>query len=80
MDENLVGQASTDTQLSRGGEPNQQTQHVCPNCGYCPCCGRINNPVVPYYPPWPEYPQPYVGDWSWATGPAWITRTSTNIG
>ena len=20
-------------------------QHVCPNCGYCPCCGRKNEPV-----------------------------------
>ena len=69
MDENLVGQANMDTQLSRGGEPNQQTQHVCPNCGYCPCCGR-KSPAVPYYPPWPGGAQPYIGDWpTWPTYP-----------
>lgn len=30
----------------------------CPNCGYCPCCGRSNT-LLPSYPPstYPSYPQ-----------------------
>ena len=31
-------------------------QQSCPSCGYCPHCGRSNQPQ-PYYVPW--YPQPY---------------------
>lgn len=35
------------------------TQSVCPNCGYCPCCGRPrgdwNYPISPY-PHWPITP------------------------
>lgn len=34
-------------------------QHVCPACGYCPCCGRKNAVPVPSYPPWPGCPSPY---------------------
>jgi len=33
----------------------QSAEHVCPACGYCPCCGRRNltvDPYVPYYPPY----------------------------
>jgi hypothetical protein len=58
----------TGTQLGRawGGDPNQQTfpiEHVCPCCGYCPTCGRRGHGYVPNYPPpWPNYPQPYIGD------------------
>ena len=36
-------------------QATQSAQHVCPNCGYCPCCGRRNltvDPYVPYYPPY----------------------------
>lgn len=37
-----------------------QEQHVCPACGYCPCCGRRvtwppTYPMTPVYPP-PSYP------------------------
>ena len=53
--------------------------HVCPNCGYCPCCGR-KNPTVPYYPPWPGYPEPYIGDYPiWPNYPLpqiWCTSGS----
>jgi hypothetical protein len=56
------------------GEPS--AQHVCPACGYCPCCGRRSltvDPYVPYYPPYAPiwitpttgptyYPPNYVGD------------------
>ena len=36
-------------------------QQVCPNCGYCPCCGRRwGQPYQPYWPPygvWSGTPQ-----------------------
>lgn len=32
----------------------QNTQHMCPNCGYCPCCGRAN--ARPYFAPYPYWP------------------------
>ena len=42
-----------------------KTKETCPNCGYCPHCGRSAQPYYPqpYYPvtPWwqaPYYPQP----------------------
>lgn len=32
----------------------------CPQCGYCPCCGRPRgNFNYPTYPTWPYYPGPY---------------------
>lgn len=37
-----------------------QNQGVCPCCGYCPMCKRQN--AQPYYPSYPWYTQPYVGD------------------
>lgn len=35
-------------------------KNVCPNCGYCPHCGKAKQPqfIAPYYPywnPWYEY-------------------------
>ena len=36
---------------------------TCPNCGYCPHCGRSAQP--PYY----GYPQPYYH------GPVWVSPT-----
>lgn len=40
--------------------------HSCPNCGYCPHCGRSNpTPIRPS--PWP---QPY--------GPYWISQPNPN--
>lgn len=40
-----------------------QYQRPCPQCGYCPCCGRSNNqypnnqyPIYPY----PNYPLPII--------------------
>ena len=37
---------------------------MCPNCGYCPTCGRSNGwGVTPFYPHFPITPTPwYVGD------------------
>jgi hypothetical protein len=56
--------------------PIQHTESACPNCGYCPHCGRSNAPVMPWrpapyypaYPYWGVYPNygpvygaPYIG-------------------
>jgi hypothetical protein len=52
-------------------------QHACPNCGYCPHCGRSDQPpVIPApYPvpiparPWPERPhRPWYGPY-WSVTP-----------
>lgn len=36
------------------------TAHACPNCGYCPACGRSDRQPYPYqqpiYPAWPRLP------------------------
>ena len=61
------GDAQTSGGMVGGGS---QTEHVCPACGYCPCCGRRNPqpfypwyPVYPVNPVYPVYPYPtYVGD------------------
>ena len=48
---------------------------VCPNCGYCPCCGRPNYPywMGPYwYRPYFPYTDPLY------YGPIW-TMTSPNV-
>ena len=39
----------------------QPAPHRCPNCGACPNCGRYLAPPRPFVP-WPNYPQPYIGD------------------
>lgn len=33
---------------------NSVNQRVCPNCGYCPCCGRLNGNFN--YIIWSPYP------------------------
>ena len=49
--------------------PVSPVQHACPNCGYCPHCGRSNlSPMHPWpiYPWWgiiPPYPNPYTFTW-----------------
>ena len=59
-------------------------QHSCPNCGYCPHCGRSN--VQPWpMTPWPSYPSypwwypPYTVTWqsNSATSPS-IGQTYTD--
>jgi len=43
----------------------------CPNCGYCPCCGRgVPHYFQPYNPWNPWTPSPY-------PGPVWIGYTPT---
>lgn len=37
--------------------------HTCPNCGYCPHCGRSDSRPLPMRPapgrwPYPEFPRP----------------------
>jgi len=48
-------------------------EKACPNCGYCPHCGRSNQqPIIYYqYPYWP--PQPY-----YVTQPVTTTTTWAN--
>lgn len=36
----------------------------CPNCGYCPCCGRSDQQVRPY---------------PWRPGPIWISPQPNTI-
>lgn len=43
-------------------------QHACPNCGYCPHCGRSNTPIrpAPYWvrPYWEvPYGPPRIGEY-----------------
>jgi hypothetical protein len=45
----------------------------CPNCGYCPTCGRSNTPPQGYYPqPYPSWP--YWGPYYY--GPFTVTASS----
>lgn len=52
---------------------SQETnQHPCPNCGYCPACGRgYNFTPYPNQWPYPYYPYPY-----WDT----TTQTTGSLG
>ena len=45
-------------------------QKPCPNCGYCPTCGRPNQ-----YQLWPVWPYPQTPIWQW---PTWISATQSN--
>lgn len=40
--------------ISEGEVP--KAQHVCPACGYCPCCGRRQVRTFPQELPWPWVP------------------------
>ncbi len=54
----------------------EDVKSSCPNCGYCPHCGRSNGywtvPSVPYIPWYPTYPYPlYSTPWlgtTWTDG------------
>lgn len=61
-------------------------QHVCPNCGHCPTCGRAFTapppiPWVPYNPwatpynPWPTF-VPWLGIYPPTSGDMTITTTT----
>jgi hypothetical protein len=54
--DSLSGQAQSNPLLGQAGcVPIPPTQNqVCPNCGYCPCCGRpYQHHNYPYYPSYP---------------------------
>jgi len=49
-DEHVVGNLDDYKNLAK------QHNQVCPQCGYCPCCGRPRGNInYPSYP-WPYYP------------------------
>ena len=56
VDANSNGNTAQNLQV--GQQQYQGEQHVCPNCGRCPCCGRGGY----QFQPWPGYPNPYIGD------------------
>jgi len=45
-----------------------ESKPTCPNCGYCPTCGRQR-----YAGPWLPYPY-----WGW-TNPNWVVTTSPTV-
>jgi hypothetical protein len=58
--------------------------HTCPNCGYCPSCGRSNQPVypAPMYPGkpiWvaPPYGAPGTARWDVLPGPIYTTQNDS---
>jgi len=57
-------------QAASGGLGQQSAEARCPNCGYCPHCGRSN--TTPYNP-WPYNPYPY-------TGPYYTVGDYPNVG
>lgn len=54
-DKQILGNADLQKSLGLGQGFNQAP---CPNCGYCPCCGRPrgNYPQYPIYPMYPTLP------------------------
>jgi len=48
-------------------------QNPCPNCGYCPHCGRSNQQPIIYY----QYPPPFG---YWQIQPQLVTTTLTWVG
>ena len=57
----------------------QTNNSVCPNYGYCPCCGRPYHnyyPPYPYYPFYPTYPTYPWGTVTYQTGSANFTNAS----
>ena len=60
----VVGRGADHKDMSNTGD-GELTSRQCPNCGYCPHCGRSNQPqFVPYrtgYPYWyVDYSNPQV--------------------
>ena len=58
---------------------------TCPNCGYCPHCGRGGQQFYPYPEPWPWWrptspPYPWRVTWSNESGSIGTdTQTITNM-
>lgn len=63
-------------------EQKNSKQDACPNCGYCPHCGRGGYYMIPW-PYRPLYPQPYIPytapyrqpTWTWGVIDSTTTAT-----
>ena len=60
MDKDNTNNENSLEEWKKIAEENKKLQnHICPNCGYCPCCGRPygnwNFPHYPTYPYWAAY-------------------------
>lgn len=70
--------------LAKESQKDIHAGGACPNCGYCPHCGRGGAHPAPYYPA-PYYPGPYTAPYPWpqpytitldsGTSPATWTKT-----
>ncbi len=65
---------------SKKTEVKAQEQHACPNCGYCPHCGRSDQhpPVIPapYPAPVPFRPLPRPYPYWYGEGKVWSGGSS----
>ena len=61
-------------------ENKKHSKEVCPNCGYCPTCGRHRDasPFIPSYPIWiaPQYWRPWYTD---GVGPVWTVGDTVTV-
>ncbi|MGZ6373133.1 MAG: hypothetical protein ACXWPI_00245, partial [Ktedonobacterales bacterium] len=57
----------------------KNTKDTCPNCGYCPTCGRMKAGWAPVYPAWPTYPI-WINTSTGTTPNTWQIRTTNATG
>ena len=67
---NSAGQTNQIGQAWGGTYTPPQPQHVCPACGYCPCCGRQTIQ--------PHYTQP-IWYWNPNTAPFYSSTTTNTL-
>lgn len=67
--------------MTKTEQKNKSQSEVCPNCGYCPHCGRGQQQFLPYNPiPWNPTPSPWVYPQT-VPSPFWTgSGTSLTIG
>lgn len=60
-----------------GAYDDDHRDSTCPNCGYCPTCGRTSTPSYPVYP-W-VYPT-WVGPYRFLPNITWTVTSATSSG